>query len=64
VVVDGEVVTAPVVRAVLTGGVVIVEGGFTMAEAETLARTMRAAAPAPAVLRVAEQCRVAGVAPE
>lgn len=64
IVVDREVIAAPVIRSPMTDGRGIVDGAFTPAEAEALARTMRAAAPAPAVLRVVKECLVTGAKAE
>ncbi|WP_404369125.1 protein translocase subunit SecD [Marinobacter sp.] len=54
VVLDGEVVTAPVIRTPITGGAGQISGGFTVDEARDLALLLRAGA-LPAPLEVVEE---------
>jgi SecD/SecF fusion protein len=58
VVLDGKVITAPVIRSPITGGRGEISGGFTSREAGDLALLLRAGA-LPAPLKVVEQ-RVVG----
>ena len=51
IVVDGEVLSAPVIRAPISGGAARIEGGFTMDEASEIATAlMSGALPAPLAL--------------
>lgn len=50
IVVDGKVVSAPVIRSEITGGKAQISGNFTAAEAEALAARIRQAIPDPALL--------------
>ncbi|UZJ45443.1 protein translocase subunit SecD [Marinimicrobium sp. C6131] len=54
VVLDGEVITAPVIRSVIAGGSGEISGGFTTTEASDLALLLRAGA-LPAPLDVVEE---------
>lgn len=54
VVLDGKVITAPVIRTAITGGSGEISGGFTSAEAADLAVLLRAGA-LPAELQVLEE---------
>lgn len=58
VVLDGKVITAPVVRSAITGGSGVIEGGFTVQSANELALMLRAGA-LPAPLEVVEE-RIVG----
>src|SRR5690606_29406317 len=58
VVLDGKVITAPVIRSAITGGNGEISGGFTAVEATDLAMLLRAGA-LPAALEVVEE-RVVG----
>ena len=58
VVLDGKVITAPVVRSAITGGSGIIEGNFTIQSANELALMLRAGA-LPAPLEVVEE-RIVG----
>lgn len=58
VVLDGKVITAPVVRSAITGGSGVIEGNFTIQSANELALMLRAGA-LPAPLEVVEE-RIVG----
>ncbi|MEZ5937669.1 MAG: protein translocase subunit SecD [Hyphomonadaceae bacterium] len=57
IVLDDQIISAPRIRSAITGGSGVIEGGFTIQEAQNLAIILRSGA-LPAKLKVAEQRQV------